>query len=113
MSEHQAQVNLFNWAKLEERRLPKLKKMFAIPNGGKRKSGWWEKTEGLKSGVLDILLPVKTASHSGLFIEMKWGKNKLTANQKVWKEWFEEEGFATAVCYEWYEARDVILKYLK
>lgn len=86
--------------------------MFSIPNGGKRKNGWWEKTEGLKSGVLDILLPVKTASFSGLFIEMKFGKNKLTGNQKIWKEWFEEEGFQTAVCYSWIEARDAVIDYL-
>lgn len=115
MSEHQAQVNLFNWAKLEERKYPKLKKMFAIPNGGLRNKTVAAKlrAEGVKAGVLDILLPVKTASFPGLFIEMKFGKNKLTDNQKVWKKYFEEEGFATAVCYEWYEAKDVIIDYLK
>lgn len=115
MSEHDAQVTLFNWAKLEERKYPKLKKMFAIPNGGlrnKRVAGKL-RMEGVKSGVLDILLPVKTDSYSGLFIEMKFGRNKLTDNQKIWKEYFEEEGFQTAVCYSWVEARDIIIDYLK
>lgn len=114
MSEHQEQVNLFSWARIHETKHPKLKRMFAIPNGGLRNKLVAKKlkAEGVKAGVLDILLPVKTACFPGLFIEMKFGKNTLTDNQKVWKKWFEEEDFKTAVCYSWIEAVTVVVEYL-
>ena len=121
MSEHDEQVALFNWARLmSESRHPQLAMMFSIPNGGKRKSGWWEKAEGLKAGVPDIFLAVpvshwgngyQTQKH-GLFIEMKFGKNKPTAGQKGWLSTLEMEGYDTVVCNSFEEAKQAIIDYL-
>ena len=36
MSEHDEQVALFEWAAMNRSRIPELKLMFAIPNGGHR-----------------------------------------------------------------------------
>lgn len=91
--------------------------MFSIPNGGKRKNGWWEKAEGLKKGVHDIFLPVVRETYDGdmvpgLFIEMKFGKNKLTKEQIEFKTAMDAEGYKTATCREWGDAQKVIIAYL-
>ncbi len=133
MSEHTEQVALFQWAKVMEPRHPQLALMFAIPNGGKRKSGWWEKAEGLKSGVPDIFLAVPRFPDDiqsilyfdgastmrisddmrfGLFIEMKYGKNKPSKAQKEWHEALIDEGYAVEVCYSFEEAKQAIIGYL-
>ena len=133
MSEHTEQVALFQWAKVMEPRHPQLALMFAIPNGGKRKSGWWEKAEGLKSGVPDIFLAVPRFPDDiqsilyfdgastmrvsddmrfGLFIEMKYGKNKPSRNQQGWIEALIAEGYAVEVCYSFEEAKQAIIGYL-
>ena len=133
MSEHTEQVALFQWAKVMEPRHPQLALMFAIPNGGKRKSGWWEKAEGLKSGVPDIFLAVPRFPDDiqsilyfdgastmrvsddmrfGLFIEMKYGKNKPTNVQKQWLYDLDYEGYDTVVCHSFDEAKQAIIDYL-
>jgi len=113
--EHYEQVKLFNWAKEKESLHLHLSLMFAIPNGGKRHIGTATKlkAEGVKSGVPDVFLAVPKNGKSGLFIEMKYGKNKPSANQKWWIDSLRVEGYETAVCYGFEEARDAIIKYLE
>ena len=112
--EHIEQVKLFNWAREKEPLHLHLGLMFAIPNGGKRHIGVATKLrqEGVKSGVPDIFLAVPKNDKHGLFIEMKYGKNKLSTNQLWWVSSLRVEGYATAVCYGFEEARDVIIEYL-
>tara|TARA_Y100000310_G_scaffold271169_1_gene285533 strand:- start:606 stop:1019 length:414 start_codon:yes stop_codon:yes gene_type:complete len=134
MSEHAEQVALFRWAALNGTKYPALRNLFAIPNGGKRSSGWWEKSEGLKSGVPDIFLAcaalpddpsdvfrfisecldmeLNEGVYFGLFIEMKFGKNKPSPNQLEWIERLTKANYKCIVCYGWEEARDEILNYL-
>lgn len=49
---------------------------------------------------------------SGLFIEMKFGKNKLTPEQSEFRTFVFEQNFATRVCYSWQDAASEIEKYL-
>tara|TARA_R110002096_G_scaffold427540_1_gene638326 strand:+ start:312 stop:686 length:375 start_codon:yes stop_codon:yes gene_type:complete len=119
MSEHQEQVKLFNWARSLETRHPQLKWMFSIANGGHRHIGVAKKlkAEGVKKGVHDILLPVIRETYEGkmlpgLFIEMKFGKNGLTKEQREFKKAMDAEGYQTATCFTWEIARDVIIDYL-
>jgi hypothetical protein len=90
-SEHLEQVKLFNWRNLNLDKYPQLKNMFAIPNGGHRFIGVAKKlkSEGVQAGVLDVFLahPVKNIQiifkgYSGLFIEMKFGKNNELARKR-------------------------------
>jgi len=116
MSEHQEQARLVSWAVENERWLPELKMLFAIPNGGKRKNGWWEVAEGLKRGVPDLFLAAQKhhrgVSWGGMFIEMKFGKNKPTKDQKEWLSELEEANYYCVVCHSWEEAKKAILFYL-
>lgn len=89
--------------------------MFAIPNGGHRHIAVATKLkrEGVKSGVPDVCLPVPRRSYHGLFIEMKFNKNKPSAKQKDWIEALSEQGYFVRVCYSWQEASECIVDYLK
>ena len=104
MSEHQEQCAVFEWADLMVRsdQMPELINLYAIPNGGHRHKSTAArlKAEGVKSGVLDLHLPVARRGYIGFWAEMKWGKNKLTNNQRDWYERLEDEGHFCTVCYD-------------
>lgn len=114
MSEHDEQAELFAWAEFAAKWHPDLQRMFAIPNGGLRHKAVAAKlkAEGVKAGVLDVFLPAARGGFYGLFVEMKYGKNKPTIDQKWWLENLSLGGYKTTVCYSATQAKDVIEKYL-
>lgn len=115
-TEHVHQRSLFTWAEWECNRLPELKLMFAVPNGGyvmDPRVVAKLKSEGLKPGVPDIVLPVPRGRFHGLFIEMKRGHNKPSDKQEWWLKALEQQGYRCLVCYSWGEAQRMILDYLK
>ena len=113
-SESEEQIYLFQWAGYASKATPELDLLYHIPNGGKRDYGTAKrlKAEGVKAGVPDICLPVPSGKYHGLYIELKAGRNKTTENQDKWLEALSLQGYFTAVCYGWNEAREVIIKYL-
>jgi hypothetical protein len=122
-SEHSHQAALFAWAAQTEikEKYPQLKYMFAIPNGGFRnkREAANLRAEGVKSGILDIFLPVPKSEWCGLFIEMKEAKRRkhknggLTDEQIEFKKALLDLGYGVAVCYDWTEARDIIIQYME
>ena len=115
VTESEEQRSLFDWATIAARKYPALNLLFHIQNEGKRSqwTGARMRSEGLKSGVPDLCLPVARSGYHGLYIELKAGKNKPTANQLAWLEALEAQGYKTAVCYGWEAAKNVIEAYLK
>lgn len=115
MAEHDEQVGLFTWVGYNLKRYPQLRWIHAIPNGGKRHrtTAINLKKEGVKSGVLDVFLPVPSKIYHGLYIEMKYDRNKLTENQKDFAKFVQENDYAVAVCYNWESAVDILQMYLK
>lgn len=113
-SEGEEQAALFEWASWNVGRLPELRLMFHVPNGGSRNKieAAKLKAQGVKAGVPDVWLPVARGAFHGLVIEMKVGKNKTTADQKEWIRLLIEQKYATRVCYGWQEAREAIERYL-
>lgn len=113
-SEHAEQVKLFAWAEDNVERLPALSLMFAIPNGGHRHAAVAAKLkqEGVKAGIPDILLPWPAHGRHGLFVEMKYGRNKTSNSQQLWLQRLQQAGYATAVCYGAQEAIQVVEEYL-
>src|SRR5258706_12086600 len=73
-SEHQSQAAVISWWALacNGYELPPFA-LFAIPNGGARDpiTGSRLKQEGVRAGILDLMLAVKRGNFGGLFIEMK------------------------------------------
>lgn len=119
MSEHDEQAALFDYARAKEATYPLLALLFAIPNGGLRSprtaGRLW--AEGVKPGVPDTFLAVP-AEHDGrerhgLWIEMKYGKNKPTEKQKWWLDKLWAWGYEVEVCYSWIEAWNAIVRYLR
>lgn len=115
--EHDAQVALFQWARLMEPKHPELALLFAVPNGMRTsiRTAVKAKAEGLKRGVPDVWLPVpqfRWIEYHGLVIEMKAPKGTTSPEQKRWMAALREYGWRCEVCYSTQEAIDVILDYL-
>ncbi len=111
MSESKEQQALIKWCEL---RGHPYNLMFAVPNEGKRsyKCASRMKAEGLKSGVPDLVFPVARGGFHGLFIEMKYGKGKLSDNQDVWLNHLIAQGYFCMVCYTWTSAQEQLETYM-
>lgn len=114
--EEMEQIDLIFWARKPETLTiyPELAWLYAIPNGGKRHVvvAMKMKAAGAKSGVYDLFLPVARRGFHGLYIEMKWGNNDLSDEQKKFRQFVIIEGYRTATCYSSKEARQAIEWYL-
>ena len=113
-SEATEQEIVINWCEYNSPRHPELKLIYHVPNGGSRNQleAANLKRQGVKAGVPDLNLPVALHGFHGLYIEMKFGKNKTTEKQKWWLEQLQQQGYKTAVCYGADEAIDTIKEYL-
>ena len=114
-TEDAEQAALFRWAEYQQARLPALRWLFAIPNGGYRTkvTAGRMKATGTKAGVPDICLPIPHGGYHGLFIELKRRKGgTLSASQKVWLDILNMHKYKAVRCNGFDEARDTILEYL-
>lgn len=113
-SEHQHQVALMQWARLQEGRVPELALLHAIPNGGFRhiNVALGMRAEGVKPGVPDLHLPVPRGQYAGLWIELKAERGKASPAQAWWIDQLRRQGHCACICYGHDEARKVILDYL-
>lgn len=109
MSEASEQKALIKWC--EYANIP----IFHIPNGGTRnpKEAAELKRQGVKPGVPDLFIPLPRGSKHGMFIEMKYGKNKLTEKQEKWLSYLSQQGYECQVCYSCESAVSRIEKYLR
>ncbi len=112
--EHQEQAALMQYAELMAQKDARWEMLFSIPNGGKRHivTAQRLKKEGAKAGIPDLMLAVPCGCYSGLFLEMKSKKGRLTETQEDWTRRLEKWGYKVAVCYGWIEAKETIEKYL-
>ena len=115
--EQQNQEALFSWARNPATlaKYPALDLLSSSLNGVKltMMQAVFAKRGGMLKGEWDIRLPVARGQYIGLVIEMKAGKNKLTAEQKTYEMRMKEEGHYTAVCYDWVSAKAIIEGYLE
>lgn len=95
-------------------RYPELRLLYHVPNEGKRSkiAGSILKMQGLKAGVPDLCLPVARGVYHGLYIELKYGKNKLTDRQKQWLTSLSDQGYFAVACWGGDQAFQTILNYL-
>jgi len=117
--EHNEQVLIFKWAGMQGNVYPELELLFAIPNASYGSSkrdiirGMYFKSEGRKSGVPDICLPVPKGKYHALYIELKASKgSKIRPTQKKWLEALKKAGNYTKICYGSEDAIKTIKDYL-
>ena len=98
-----------------------LRWMHHIPNGGSRGSdarsaqitGARLKAAGVKSGISDILLPMRNKTFGGLYLEMKNAKGVLSASQVEFGEFVTSQNYQFATARTWREAARIIETYLE
>jgi hypothetical protein len=114
--EHRIQAGIISSVK----HIPECEWLHAIPNGGARDviTGKRLKDEGVKPGVWDLFLPVRSRGFNGLYIEVKRPKTpshpagRLSKDQKRFRTFVESQGFHCTVAYSIKECVDSILDYL-
>ena len=113
-SEDTEQILVIQWAMIQTGAHPELKWLHHCPNGGSRNKSEAVKLKqmGVKAGVSDPFLPQPKGRYSGLYIEMKYGNNKLTTAQKDFIADMKKAGFYMAVCYAAEAAIEVIKEYI-
>lgn len=109
------QIGVIQWAEWHTSQYPELKLLHHIPNGGKRNATEAArfKAMGVKPGVPDLCLPVARGGYAGLYIEMKYGKNKTTDKQNEWITALRQQGYKVTVCYGAAEATQELESYLR
>lgn len=113
-SEAQQQAELFQALEHYTDVDPKIGLIYSTSNGRYRniRTARMLKREGQKRGVPDICIPLKgKRGEPGAYVEMKVGYSKPSSEQETYLRGLSEEGFETAVAYDWYEALQFILNY--
>lgn len=93
--EHDLQVVLCKYMDLKK--IP----YFSIPNGGKRNliTAKKLKAEGVKAGVSDLFIYLPASGYHGLFVEVKYGKNKQQQSQIEFQSKVEKNGYKYILVY--------------
>lgn len=109
--ESNLQISCVRWFRLQMSQYAPL--LFSIPNGGKRGKATAAilSREGVVPGIPDLFLAVPRTPFSGLFIEMKYGKNKPSPEQIAMIERLKSQGYACELCYSFDEFRAIIAEY--
>ena len=112
-SEDTEQINVIQWAGWNMNRYPELKWLHHCPNGGSRNRNEAVKFKqmGVRAGVSDLCLPYPKGMYCGLYIEMKYGDNRLQDTQKEFLADMAEAGHFVVTCYSAEEAVKVLEEY--
>lgn len=123
LTEHDLQVHVFDVLRLNEKDDPRLKWIYAVPNGNYRswKIGAELKLEGVKKGISDICLPFSGAisrpltsivdNYVGAYIEMKSESGAATPEQKEFLAFVKSENYASLIAFHFDPALDFIEEY--
>ena len=114
-SEHEEQAAFFDYLELESKRRPELALCFAVPNGQLRdiRIAKKLKAEGVRAGVPDICVPIPRGQWHGMWIEMKRTKHgTVSPEQAWWLNQLKSQGYWTAICLGWDDAKLELEKYM-
>ena len=100
------QAKVVAWARANENNYPYLWLLHCSLNGVKLSKAQAGKAlkQGMKKGVPDLFLPVKQGGFSGLYIEMKSAKGRVSVEQSRYLKCAAENGYSVVVCYSANEA---------
>jgi len=82
---------------------------FAVPNGQMRSGQAME--PGLKKGVPDLCIPIKTKTYGSLWVELKQPNEYTRKAQRTWLDRLTDLGHACRVCRSVDEVEDVVRAY--
>jgi hypothetical protein len=88
--------------------------LFAVPNGGYRTktTAALLKAEGQLSGVADLILLKRKGKCGALLLEAKVKGNYQSANQKLWQEMIEADGYIYKIFRSLEEFVEIVETYL-
>lgn len=114
-TEEEEQKTVISWCRLNETKWPELGLIYHVPNEGKRSKATAaaEKAMGLRAGVSDLCLPVRTVWFPGLYLEMKALDGKLTKEQREFLTAVGKQGYCCCACWGADAAMGLIERYLK
>lgn len=92
--EHDEQVAYFDWVWQRSAQDWRFKTIYAIPNGGFRTitNALSLRREGVKAGVWDIHIPIRSGRFIGAWIEMKRPGGKLSDRQLEFGRLMQDAG---------------------
>ena len=107
------QAKVVAWARANENNYPYLWLLHSSLNGVKLSKAQAGKAlkQGMKKGVPDLFLPVKQGGFSGLYIEMKSAKGRISSEQSKFLQAASDFGYACFICYSAVDAIDKIKGY--
>ena len=107
------QINLINWFNHQYPQYSDDLHHFANERRCSVQEGITLKRMGVKRGVADLFLAVPLNGKSGLWIELKIGKNKLTKDQKEFLSRKRLRGYDAMCVYGKESAKEIIKSYLE
>ena len=123
-TEHDEQACFIQWLATLYPQYPELRLGYAIINGAKlpysrnkkgerfSREATRLKAEGLTPGIPDWCLPCPRGIYHGLYIELKHGNNKPSANQRAVLRGLANQGYRVAVAWEFEGMQRALLDYL-
>lgn len=115
MSESDEQIGFFRWVAANQAKDPRLKAIFAVPNGGTR--GVAEagrlKRGGVRPGVPDVCAPIPVEGYPALWIEFKFGSGKLSDEQIKFTNLLHSLGHCVRVARSSEQAIKILQDYLR
>lgn len=105
---------LFAWRDLYKRAYPNIGRLYSIPNSPGIMKPWTImllKQEGLTAGVWDIFLSVPIRPYSGMYLEAKGPRGRLSDDQVAFKA-INEKDYVFVVFRDWSDAAKAIATYL-
>lgn len=112
--EQTEQTALFKWVAIVKDKIPQLKWLFAVPNGGlrNRREAGSLKAAGVKGGISDMVWPMLGNNCVGLFIELKRKKiGVVSAQQTEFGKFVTTQRYSFKLCFGWLEARKVLIEH--
>lgn len=111
--EHRLQAACVRWFNLK---YPHLRgRLFAVPNGGRRDAvtGARLKSEGVVTGVSDLILLKSNRRYGALLIEMKTSKGRQSTSQRWWQSAITaDDEYKYVVCHSFDDFIREVTKYL-
>lgn len=89
--------------------------VFSIPNGGHRHPAVAAKlkAEGVRAGIPDLFVALPRHDYAGMFLELKFGKNKPTGEQWNWTRRLRDAGYFVDVAWDFETAMRLLTWYVE